>query len=393
MVILYVAMKHDYGKPEQGLSFEHWNFYDALARMGHTILYFDFMTLLERRGRAGMNRRLLEVARTERPALMFTVLFRDEIEAAVVRRLPDEAGMVTLNWFCDDQWRFDDFSRRWTPFFTWVVTTASSALPRYARAGLRNVIKSQWACNHFAYRRLPGVPLKYDVTFIGQPHGGRREIILALREAGLDIKVWGQGWDSGRLPQEQMIEVFNQSRVNLNLAGSSSAPLSFAARLGTQARCRVSAAIGALPGGAGIKSFARRALAAARASTPGAPGPRSAPPRPTPYPSQMKGRNFEVPGCGGFLLTDAAEDLQDYYEAGREIALFDGLPDLIGRVRHFLRHEEERAAIARAGYERTMREHTYVHRFCDIFRAAGLPAAPAESLLAGVKPGETVEIG
>ena len=62
-------------------------------------------------------------------------------------------------------------------------------------------------------------------------------------------------------------------------------------------------------------------------------------------------------------------------------------------MRHFLRHEEERAAIARAGYERTMREHTYVHRFCDIFRAAGLPAAPAESLLAGVKPGETVEIG
>ena len=51
MRILYVAMKYDYGKPAQGYSFEHENFYGTLAQMGYDILYFDFMSTLP--GRLG----------------------------------------------------------------------------------------------------------------------------------------------------------------------------------------------------------------------------------------------------------------------------------------------------------------------------------------------------
>jgi spore maturation protein CgeB len=58
MRILYAAMKYDYGKPEQGFSFEHYNFYHSLLYMGHDILYFDYMTLMQQHGRDGMNRRL-----------------------------------------------------------------------------------------------------------------------------------------------------------------------------------------------------------------------------------------------------------------------------------------------------------------------------------------------
>jgi len=53
MLILYCGMKYDYGRPAQGYSFEHYNFYDALVNMGHDVLYFDFMTLLQSTGRAG----------------------------------------------------------------------------------------------------------------------------------------------------------------------------------------------------------------------------------------------------------------------------------------------------------------------------------------------------
>ncbi len=394
MVILYVAMKHDYGRPEQGPSFEHWNFYDSLVRMGHTVLYFDFMTLKKTRGRDAMNRRLLEVARAERPALMFTVLFRDEIDPDVVRRIPEASGAVTLNWFCDDVWRFDDFSRRMAPAFSWAVTTASSALPKYERIGYRNVIKSMWACNHFLYRRLPDLPLAHDLTFVGQPHGDRRRIVAALREAGLEVSVWGQGWEQGRLSQERMIEVFNQSRINLNLAKTSSGPATLGKRAGGAPRRAVSAALRGLPGGAHLTALGKRILASARAGRRGAPDqPLHVPLDAGDLPSQIKGRNFEVPGCGGFLLTDPAEDLERYYQPDREVVLFRSLRDLIDRARHYLRHEEERAAIARAGYERTLREHTYVHRFTDIFRALGLPAQPPETLLAGqAEIGETVEI-
>jgi spore maturation protein CgeB len=353
--ILYVSMKHDYGNPEQGLSFEHCNFYDSLHNMGHDILYFDYVALMKERDREWMNRRLVETARSEMPDLVFTVLHREEFDKDAVREMSDLPDAVTFNWFCDDHWRFDNYSRHWAPCFNWVATTAASALPKYERLGYANVIKTQWACNHFLYKPSDRPP-EYDVTFIGMPHGTRREVISRVRDAGIDVRTWGQGWDEGRLAQERMIEVFGRSRINLNLSNSSRARNSLGRRL-------------------------RRAVRGLFARSP----PSDA--------DQIKGRNFEVPGCGGFLLTGHADDLSDYYEVGREIACFEDTADLIEKVRHYLAHEDERAAVARAGLERTLREHTYAHRFAEIFRRMGLPGTDgAEHGAAGPRPGDVVEI-
>jgi len=140
--ILYVALRYDYGLPERGHSFEHWNFYDSLLGMGHDLIYFDFATLLDVHGRGAMNRRLLEVADAEKPDLMFCVLFRDELDRETVRAISEGGVTTTINWFCDDHWRFESLSRDWAPAFNWVVTTAVSALPKYRSMGYDNVIKS-----------------------------------------------------------------------------------------------------------------------------------------------------------------------------------------------------------------------------------------------------------
>jgi len=390
MLILYAAMKFDYGKPEQGYSFEHYNFHDSLLHMGHDILYFDFMTLLQSRGRDGMNRRLIEVAKAEKPGLMFTVLFTDELDRKAVRQITDDTDTVTINWFCDDHWRFDGYSRHWAGCFNWVVTTAASALPKYENAGIHNVIKSQWACNSFLYRKLP-LPLVHDVSFVGQPHGNRREIIQAVKDAGIQVDAWGTGWPSGRLSQETMIRTFNQSRINLNLANASvSGPASASPAPGALRRT-LSRSLDRVPLGAGLKRAARRGMEVLRASASGARPPASAGPQACAELDQIKGRNFEIPGSGGFLLTGRADDLECYYEIGKEIVCFDGVDDLIGKLRHYLAHEEERAAIARAGYERTLREHTYTHRFRDILRRAGVAGAPAAPT-AEARPGRTVDV-
>src|SRR5262249_13056739 len=140
MRILYVALKHDYGRPEQGLSFEHYNFYESLVAMGHDLVYFDFMTLLTRHGREPMNRMLLDLVRAEEPDLLFCVLFTDELDPAAIRHVSEETGTTTLNWFCDDHWRFDAYSRHWAPCFNWAVTTAGSAPAKYAQIGCDHVI-------------------------------------------------------------------------------------------------------------------------------------------------------------------------------------------------------------------------------------------------------------
>jgi len=387
MRILYVAMKYDYGKLEQGYSFEHYNFYHSLLHMGHDIIYFDFMTLMQKYGRKRMNRLLLEAVRAKKPGLLFCVLFTNELDQNVIREISESTDIVTLNWFCDDHWRFDSFSRYWAPCFDSVVTTAKSALPKYEKLGYRNVIKSQWACNHFLYRKLD-LPLEYDVTFVGQPYGNRREILQALRDAGINVQMWGSGWESGRLSQENMICIFNQSRINLNLPKASTPISTPEARARNVARRLLSCSLNIVPFGSQLKTMGKRWLSAIRHPTSAVKTADL-----SKYPDQIKARNFEIPGCGGFLLTGLAEDLGNYYEVGKEIVCFEDVDSLIEKLHYYLRHGDERAAIAQAGYQRTLSEHTYVHRFTQIFQRLGLPHRPLSAVLEGkVRPGRMEEV-
>lgn len=397
MRILYAAMKYDYGKPEQGFSFEHYNFYHSLLHMGHDILYFDYMTLMQQHGRDRMNRRLKEVVALEKPDLLFAILFTDQFDPLVLHELT-ETRLQTVNWFCDDHWRFDNYSRDWAPCFTWVVTTAASALPKYASLGYCNVIKSQWGCNDVLYRKM-NMPMKYDVSFIGQPHGNRRQVIAALRKAGINVYVWGGGWESGRLSQEGMIRVFNQSRINLNLSNASK-PTDASLPVipptvcpSDTVRSRLSRSLDVVPFGSQVKLMRKSWFS-------GLCGPLTASPESEPtenpdvyYSDQIKGRNFEVPGCGGFLLTGMAENLGQYYEIGKEVVCFDDRHDLIEKVRYYLKHEDERAVIAKAGYERTLREHTYARRFSEIFEQIGAPEPQCLNRVGqGVHLGCTIEV-
>src|SRR3972149_6555698 len=104
-------MKYDYGNPVQGHSFEHENFYDTLVHMGYDILYFDFLSIYQKLGREAMNRRLWETVKAEKPDLLFCFLFREEIDKDVMRHITEETDTVTLNWFADDHWKFDNYSR------------------------------------------------------------------------------------------------------------------------------------------------------------------------------------------------------------------------------------------------------------------------------------------
>jgi len=93
------------------------------------------------------------------------------------------------------------------------------------------------------------------------------------------------------------------------------------------------------------------------------------------------------------LLTGNAENLGQYYEIGKEVVCFDDRQDLIEKVRYYLKHEDERAAIAQAGYERTKRDHTYPRRFSEIFEQLGMPGGQFVNRADRVMPpGCTIEV-
>jgi len=77
-------------------------------------------------------------------------------------------------------------------------------------------------------------------------------------------------------------------------------------------------------------------------------------------------RMFETTGVGALLLTEAAPNLADLFEPGREVVAYESEEDLVEKVHHYLEHEDERLRIAAAGQARTLAEHTYRQRMAEL---------------------------
>ncbi len=96
-----------------------------------------------------------------------------------------------------------------------------------------------------------------------------------------------------------------------------------------------------------------------------------------PYRSrQIKARVFEVPAAGGCLLTERAEHIEDYFDVGSEIAVFDGEDDLVEQALALLGDSAHRDAMAFAGHRRTVGEHLYEQRFGPLLEACIASNAP-----------------
>lgn len=83
------------------------------------------------------------------------------------------------------------------------------------------------------------------------------------------------------------------------------------------------------------------------------------------YPYYYSDRLFEVPGRGGFSIFPNIKGIEDCYEDGKEIVLYEhgNLQDLRSKIDYYLVHDDEREAIRANGFERTKRDHTYVNRW------------------------------
>lgn len=58
------------------------------------------------------------------------------------------------------------------------------------------VLKTQWACNHELY--IPyDIPKDIEMSFVGQPHGNRVEVLSKLLQNGYKLEVFGFGWKTG----------------------------------------------------------------------------------------------------------------------------------------------------------------------------------------------------
>lgn len=88
-----------------------------------------------------------------------------------------------------------------------------------------------------------------------------------------------------------------------------------------------------------------------------------------PIRSGLPQRIFDIMGAGGFLLTNYQPELPEYFEIGKEVAVYESQQDLLEKIAYYLEHEEERQEIAANGRRAIEQRHQYAQRLQMMFEA------------------------
>lgn len=83
-------------------------------------------------------------------------------------------------------------------------------------------------------------------------------------------------------------------------------------------------------------------------------------------------RVLDILGCGGFLLSNFQEELAENFENEKEIILYESIEDAYAKADFFLKHPEQRKAIAVNGYQKAREQFHYKKQLATLFKTAGL---------------------
>jgi len=319
--ILYIAFQYEYANQNNGLALNYKAWYKNFIKQGYVVeaVFYEDYSKVE------LQKEIIRRANAIKPDLIFFVLQKEQVTVETLEKLKQQ-GFFTINFFGDDQWRFDDFTSKFAPCFRACITTDKFSIEKYKRIGQKNIIRSQWAslssdvaCDSVVY--------KYDVSFVGGISSYRKWFVSVLAKRGIKVHCFGSGWGNGRVTYEQMEGIFQRSKINLNISNS----VNYDARY-LLSSIRV------------ILGTLRSLLKSGKNS------------------SQIKARNFEIPVQGGFQLTDYVPTIEEYFEIGKEIVCFNNIDESIILIRYYLEHSDEREGIKRLGVRRARNNHTFRHR-------------------------------
>ncbi len=266
---------------------------------------------------ARINLDLRKILRNEHYDLMLIVR-GDHVHPETIR-LAKNGGTKVVTWSSDDIFNplnntkciLESF-----PLYDRIFSPRGQLRDEYLAKGARSFEVINW------YYR-PGLLLErptfkehkydYSVGFIGAWSPRRQKLLSALE--GLDLHIWGWGWDKkapddffarsnfhSAVSMADMMKLFAKTKVNLNILTEENRDTT---------------------------NF----------------------------------RNFEIPAAGAFQLSERSKEVVDLFAEGTEIACFGSGEELRAVCERYLHDDVAREAVATAGYDRLMSgNHSIVDR-------------------------------
>lgn len=240
-----------------------------------------------------------------------------------------EMGIPIAVWLTDDPY-YTDWTRGYAPHYDYVFTLESNCVAFYRALGCKNVEYLPFAANRLMYS--PGrIPAAYrsDICFIGTAFWNRVALIDEMADFLVERRVVIVGWWWDRLRHYHRLA--DRIRLGEWLSPEETAKYYHGAKIVINLHREANDS---------TLNFNSDCIPA----------------------HSVNPRTFEINACGTLQMADERADLHQLYVPGSEIVTFRTADELIGLMRYFLTHEEERQAIALRGLSRTIGEHHYQDR-------------------------------
>lgn len=254
---------------------------------------------------------LKEIAKRFKPDLLFVIkgeIFNPEAIKSI--------NCKKFLWNNDD---FQTFNNDLVKAFDFVATPAEDFIPKYEELG----VKAFWL--NYPYdpntHKFANLRKEFEIVFVGTYYKEREKL---LKESRLldQIMLYGNGWSPfrigggvggghiiNRITAEKMVKLYNETKIILNIHQESMKKHKVKANL----------------------------------------------------------RIYESLGCGCFVLTDYCNGMEELFEDGKDLVIYDDAKDLRDNVDYYLYgHESKREAIASNGHQ-TVKEFTIEKTLKRIF--------------------------
>ena len=306
-------------------AFHHWMTADLKA-MGHEVSTLDPDELCEQFGIELYRRVLLQRIAADKPDVFICYppydLLREEENKAI-----HESGTAIVGFAYDDpiflptyvrnKGDFEKIAAEFRKTYDIYLTTSRDMVKQATDRDIHFMEHIRWACV------TPGEPgdgvRDLPLVVIGAPYPRRVNMVKHLKNAGVKPIVFGaEGWKqfldvadcyNGMLTRPGMFEMYRRAKIALSPADWESN-----------------------------------------------------------YTPMVKLRSLEVASMGPLQIMEQCEDLLDYFEDGKEVVSYRAhdWDQLVELIKQYINDEPNRARIARAGYERLIKDHVWTVRWKEI---------------------------
>ncbi len=237
--------------------------------------------------------------------LLFLTTYWLEFDVEILKHLRKKVYIVY--WMLDDETLYDTFTKYYGQLADLVVTPDYYATFKYAQMGIDSI----WYFPSYNVNKYKVLNLKksIDVSMIGRmDKDNRKELADYLSNNGIEIETYGAGTKHGFIKFEDMIKVFNSSKINISTSG-----------IVTDLLTELEPAVHKI--------------------------------------KQNKGRVIEIALTKSFALSEYGPGIEQIFELGKEIEVFHDKEELLQKVKYYLAHEDEREEVAKKGYERALKDY------------------------------------